>query len=775
MQSQYFTTSGLSTTSSKSTNNATFTGTVDNLGSVGKTINEMQINISNLLTTVNGIPAINVKIAQMLSRIVELEAAKVSIINYHDNDMIFGNVYNTAYMNSVLESVIPKIYADLDMKEVVMTNPYNIFSSECILSIPNIRSIPTVYTDTTLSMIDSNPKLLNASTCIEMFDKIVQPKSTFCIDETAPFSTYTCAYVNNLAIPTMIYDENETSPLNSSTYSSTYLNGVINSVANVYDDRLKQRKVNSLPNVYSCTYIDSIAIPNAILNLTDEHISKKIIEDDTIYNVYNTYYMDQFVDVIKGLTFSDMVFYSSSLKVKFYPKSQRKNVLVPGSDTKYRQKFGALSQEYIFTSTNNDLVLYWNRGDYDKVINKDTSNIVEFAHNEFVEPYGYVFDEKNKIDYGGMISSNRVLLSDASKYLFNVYNNTIIDSNSSVDNGLVPDDKVPNSAHADYKFIKNSKLQLLTLLDNAYKNENNEYIESSIFGFYKYNSPLTYMYKKIVKTIDETNSSIKVNVGFNGDTTNQDRWTTIEDSDSVFGFTNDKINLYRETNIYENVNLGYNDGSHTLNTYGHVKMNCNENNDTSYGFNLTRTNNSSTNYNLASFVGKNMNISNTSNIIIGNENSNDNTLDGVTIKYIKNNKYTISTNDDEFKYADNLYTFNKDVNMLSNLIVDKNVTVKGVVTQTSDQRLKSNIQPLNNDIISKLKPSSYTLNSDPSTLHYGFIAQDVQTVAPELVSQNNEYLSVNYIDIIAQLVHHVQQQDLIIRDLKTKIDVLMKT
>ena len=82
---------------------------------------------------------------------------------------------------------------------------------------------------------------------------------------------------------------------------------------------------------------------------------------------------------------------------------------------------------------------------------------------------------------------------------------------------------------------------------------------------------------------------------------------------------------------------------------------------------------------------------------------------------------------------------------------------------------------MNGDIVSSLVPKSFELKNNPTQKRYGFIAQDVQKIAPELVHENeNEMLSINYIDIIAHLVHHIQKQDERISELELKMKEMTK-
>jgi hypothetical protein len=89
-----------------------------------------------------------------------------------------------------------------------------------------------------------------------------------------------------------------------------------------------------------------------------------------------------------------------------------------------------------------------------------------------------------------------------------------------------------------------------------------------------------------------------------------------------------------------------------------------------------------------------------------------------------------------------------------------------VLQQRSDANLKMDVQPLVNylgtdslDIISCLKPVKYVYVNDPTkTNRFGFIAQDVSEVCPELVTIDTEgKASLNYMDLIALLTQGIQE------------------
>jgi len=136
------------------------------------------------------------------------------------------------------------------------------------------------------------------------------------------------------------------------------------------------------------------------------------------------------------------------------------------------------------------------------------------------------------------------------------------------------------------------------------------------------------------------------------------------------------------------------------------------------------------------------------------------------------------------------------------LDVNGDIATYGTLRISSDKRLKSNIISLDGCLnkLAKLNGVSYLKsvpeldnsidgkaleglseikketikaqlkNSETDTESMGFIAQDLQTVFPELVKQDkNGYLSVDYISIIPVLVEAVKEQQAQIEELKKLI------
>lgn len=105
------------------------------------------------------------------------------------------------------------------------------------------------------------------------------------------------------------------------------------------------------------------------------------------------------------------------------------------------------------------------------------------------------------------------------------------------------------------------------------------------------------------------------------------------------------------------------------------------------------------------------------------------------------------------------------------LWIEGSIIANGEVTAYSDIRLKSNIKPL--DYKGRLAPKWFIKDNKPSI---GFIAQEVQTLYPELVKVNTSttenYLSLNYGAITAVLSAQVNRVEDEVEALKNRIRYL---
>ncbi|WP_062703143.1 tail fiber domain-containing protein [Chryseobacterium indologenes] len=111
-------------------------------------------------------------------------------------------------------------------------------------------------------------------------------------------------------------------------------------------------------------------------------------------------------------------------------------------------------------------------------------------------------------------------------------------------------------------------------------------------------------------------------------------------------------------------------------------------------------------------------------------------------------------------------------------------TIKAsAIDYNSDERLKQNITPIQSsaEILSKLRPVSYFWNEKGkkkggnAQLQYGLVAQEVETVLPNIVNTDNDgYKSVNYNELIPLLLETVQEQGKKINELQREIQILKK-
>lgn len=105
--------------------------------------------------------------------------------------------------------------------------------------------------------------------------------------------------------------------------------------------------------------------------------------------------------------------------------------------------------------------------------------------------------------------------------------------------------------------------------------------------------------------------------------------------------------------------------------------------------------------------------------------------------------------------------------------------VNGSIYNTSDKNHKEEIEPIDDSKIEKifdLEPVEYKLKSDvKNKKHYGLIAQDVEKVYPELVTNiDSDFKNVNYMELIPLLLSKMKNMQKEIDILKEQIGSLKK-
>jgi hypothetical protein len=104
------------------------------------------------------------------------------------------------------------------------------------------------------------------------------------------------------------------------------------------------------------------------------------------------------------------------------------------------------------------------------------------------------------------------------------------------------------------------------------------------------------------------------------------------------------------------------------------------------------------------------------------------------------------------------------------------VTVGGNLQESSDRRLKTDIEEIDGETIEKLQeiePVTFEFKdqeSRPKGEQVGLIAQDVRKEFPQLVEKkSNGYLSLSYTKLTAVLVEAIQKQEKKLEEKKSKI------
>jgi len=114
------------------------------------------------------------------------------------------------------------------------------------------------------------------------------------------------------------------------------------------------------------------------------------------------------------------------------------------------------------------------------------------------------------------------------------------------------------------------------------------------------------------------------------------------------------------------------------------------------------------------------------------------------------------------------------VNKKSDVYVYNNLIVGGSIINPSDLTLKTNVETISLNLADQLMeavPKQYVFKKDiEEQLHYGFIAQELEEICPQLVQNietpiDGKIKSVNYLEMIPLLL-------LKIKDLQNQIDGL---
>jgi len=103
-----------------------------------------------------------------------------------------------------------------------------------------------------------------------------------------------------------------------------------------------------------------------------------------------------------------------------------------------------------------------------------------------------------------------------------------------------------------------------------------------------------------------------------------------------------------------------------------------------------------------------------------------------------------------------------------NYTADGNITIDGTLSQGSDARIKTDINTLDGTKVFDMRGVSFVKASKKGA---GVIAQELRSIAPELVHENDSgLLSVAYTDLVGYLIEAIKHQQKQIQALHDKID-----
>ena len=143
---------------------------------------------------------------------------------------------------------------------------------------------------------------------------------------------------------------------------------------------------------------------------------------------------------------------------------------------------------------------------------------------------------------------------------------------------------------------------------------------------------------------------------------------------------------------------------------------------------------------------------------------------------------TVTSSADQFSLDNTAFVIGNgaDSDNRSDALVVKfngDATLAGNLNINSDARLKSNIISLGSTLskLLQIDGKSYTMKKDESEKQkIGLLAQDIEKVFPELVSESHGVKSVNYQGLVPVLINALKEQQSEIDELKTMLKTLIE-
>jgi hypothetical protein len=156
---------------------------------------------------------------------------------------------------------------------------------------------------------------------------------------------------------------------------------------------------------------------------------------------------------------------------------------------------------------------------------------------------------------------------------------------------------------------------------------------------------------------------------------------------------------------------------------------------------------------------------------------------GILFKEATNDKWTLASVGGNFQFfneatSSNAIYITSGSNILMGTTTDNGerlyvsgaIRATGTITANSDITLKKNLLRIENALekVEQINGYTYEFKEDDSKRHAGVIAQEIQTVLPEIVNKGNDgILGVEYGNISALLIEAIKEQNIKIKNLET--------
>lgn len=355
---------GTSDINEKASNDAVNTNantgvSTEKVAQIENTISNLRAQINRVNNIVNQYEKLPAQLNALTSVVNSIRANTFKLATTRDYSAEHTNVYNTQYINSYLDTNMPRVWDDTN--RLLEATDKDVYSATYIQNIPNISAIPTVYENTSKTVKTlRDPLVYSVSVVDEIAARTPKYHYVRYSDNDNSTAVYNTSYINSLPIPDSLLSKYNPNPRTNDVYTAKYINNEIEARI----PRLVRGPgdvIDPDKNGYTAGYINSLHIPSDILYTYDTHESTSYNYDSTMDDVYNTYYIDRLLNVHTFTNDQSTTYTENALMVKLYDDNMHKQEL---SGKRRIQMYGHTAQTYMFRPTSNALSIEYFAGDF---------------------------------------------------------------------------------------------------------------------------------------------------------------------------------------------------------------------------------------------------------------------------------------------------------------------------------------------------------------------------------------------------------------------------